>query len=312
MNPIYISIIIASRHRETILWETVQKAIEATAGNKVEIIVVNDGDSVFTIPEGLANKISCFNNPSKGVSAARNFGVKNSTGQLLFFIDDDMWVTKEAIEWIEKNILPAHNVLNVYNLNWHYPPSLDKKLLQTKVGRYLLNASYHTMWGRMKTTGKEPARGIFPFHMVMSGSLLLSKEIFIKAGGYNEGITFQSEDNELAKSLLAIDANIYCVFDVMLYHNQQDRLDVKGFLSRISQGYQTQFEAAQKGLLDKSFATGYEKTFLFEACRKTEPAWLFLLDKMPGGNMLGPVTTKLIGMLSGLQRYKAWKTVFKK
>ena len=42
-----ISIIIASRHRETILWETVDKAIKSTNSKAVEIIVINDGDKTI-------------------------------------------------------------------------------------------------------------------------------------------------------------------------------------------------------------------------------------------------------------------------
>lgn len=123
MHKIDISIIIATRNRETILWQTVEKAVTAIAGLPAEIIVVNDGDQPLQMPLAFHDKITCFNNPVRGVSSARNYGVTKSSGNVLFFVDDDMWLNKESIQWIIRKMQDDNNKTTVYNLNWEYPAS---------------------------------------------------------------------------------------------------------------------------------------------------------------------------------------------
>ena len=86
MPEIEISIIIATRNSEQILWETVEKACIAIENKNAEIIVVNDGDSPLNVPDSLVYKIYCFNNPKKGVSSARNFGAIKAKGNIFFLL----------------------------------------------------------------------------------------------------------------------------------------------------------------------------------------------------------------------------------
>ena len=50
-EKIEISIIIATRNRETILWETVRKALNTIENKNAELIIINDGDRSLIIPE---------------------------------------------------------------------------------------------------------------------------------------------------------------------------------------------------------------------------------------------------------------------
>lgn len=68
-----------------------------------EIIVVIDGSTDQTLPNLIQNQTQ-FNNlkiikqPNKGRSAARNRGVKESSGNLLLFFDDDMEPHPDSIQ----------------------------------------------------------------------------------------------------------------------------------------------------------------------------------------------------------------------
>lgn len=303
-----ISIIIATRNREAILWETVDKAIEAIDGKNAEIIIVNDGEQALVPALGMANKISCLKNPSRGVSAARNFGAANANGSILFFIDDDMWINATAIEWIAQFMLQEKNTKAVYNLNWQYPDKLNNALSNTKIGRFLLSAAYHRMWGRMKQNGTEPQHGLYACDSIASCSLLMHKSLFNNIGGYRQEFIFQGEDIELSKRIQSMNIPIYACFDVLLYHNHQDRMEIHGFLKRVEQGYQSEFKARAAGYLpriDGEF-TGIKKA-AFKIISLTEPVWIFTYKILPNLTLFDKINTRMVGLLSGLQKFKQWK-----
>lgn len=305
----FISVIIPTRHREAILFKTLENGLQAIEGKNAELIVVNDGDTDIDIPARFKGNISLYNNPSKGVSSARNFGASVARGNILFIIDDDMWINKEAIDWIfhfissEKNSGKA-----VYNLNWQYPSSLNAELQKSKIGKFLISANYHCMWGRMKQSGNQPQSGLYQCNAIASCSLLMEKNLFNAIGKYNEKFIFQGEDIELSNRLNVLQVPIYAVFDVLLFHNHQDRLEINGFLQRIKKGYQSEFEAKAKGLLpanDNEFNGNKRK--LYELVRMTEPFWMFVYKALPNVNMLNKINRRLIGLLAGLEKFKQWK-----
>lgn len=308
MSDALITIIIATRNREAILWETVRKALMATDGKNAEIIVVNDGDAALVPASDITNKIRCLNNPSKGVSAARNFGAANASGSILFFVDDDMWINASSVEWIEEFMNKEENIHAVYNLNWQYPSELNAALKNTKIGRFLLSAAYHRMWGRMKQTGAEPSKGLYQYNSIASCSLLMHRSLFDRIGGYRQEFIFQGEDIELSNRIQSLDIPIYAVFDVLLYHNHQDRMEIKGFLKRVESGYQSEFKAKAAGYLpriDQEF-TGTKKA-AFEIISITEPLWIFTYHILPNHSLFNKVNTRMVGLLSGLQKFKQWK-----
>ena len=310
MSTTDISIIIATRHRETILWETVDKACAAIKNN-AEIIVVNDGDTRLVVPASFAGKIQCFDNPKKGVSSARNLAALKARGEILFFIDDDMWIDTEIMDWINLHVVNNAAVQAVYNINWQYPPVLNEQLAATKVGLYILHSKYNTMWGRMHENGEQPANGLYKYHIAASGSLVMSKQIFEMAGGYDESMIFQGEDIDLSSKLHALAIPVYVVFDITLFHNQQDRLEINAYLKRNTDGFESEFNAVNAGIIEPLTETNYSGSakLIFEFFRCTEKAWIFLLNILPNKKIITGFNNKLIGILSGLQRYKQWKKI---
>ena len=259
----------------------------------------------------MQSKIFCINNSKNGVSSARNLGAENAKGSILFFIDDDMWINTEIIDWINENLIQKKTRDAVYNINWEYPPSLEDKLKNNKIGRYILSFQYNTMWGRMKAEGEPPAKGLYTFNAIASCSLVLAKDVFNKIGGYNEAISFQGEDVDLANRINQLSIPIYCVFDTILFHNHTDRLHLNGFLDRIGSGYHSQFLAESKGLIPKSLHKYHgPHSYLFDTALSTEKMWYRLHNFIPDSNFFEPITNRLLGFLSGLEKYKQWKKVF--
>lgn len=311
MTNVDISVVIATRNRETILWETVGKACVAIKSRNAEIIIVNDGDAPLTVPELLKDKVRYFDNPGKGVSAARNFGASNAKGAILFFVDDDMWLNSECIYWINKNVDEKGNTEAVYFINWVYPDYLNRKLKKSKLGRYILAGNYNTLWGRIEQKTAVPAAGLFKFDKIGSCSLVMTKAIFNNIGGYDDSIIFAGEDEDLENKINRLGIPIYIVFDVTLQHNHQDRLDLKIFIKRIYDGYASEFKAIKAGIITPRGSVNYggAKKMIFDFFRITEKGWIILHKILPNANFVQPVQNKLIGILGGLQKYKQWRKV---
>ena len=67
-----------------------------------EIIVINDGstDNSLKIIEGIAsdtNNIRIISQPNKGLSEARNTGLKNARGEYVWFVDSDDWIEENCL-----------------------------------------------------------------------------------------------------------------------------------------------------------------------------------------------------------------------
>ena len=70
--------------------------------NNLEIILVNDGsiDKSGNICDNYSkkdNRIKVFHNKNKGLSYSRNFGVKNSNGKYVMFVDSDDFISDSNI-----------------------------------------------------------------------------------------------------------------------------------------------------------------------------------------------------------------------
>ncbi len=97
-----VSVIIATYNRVSLLNNAIVSVINQTYSN-LEIIVVDDGstDGTGDFVEQFGSKIQYFFKNNGGVSSARNYGIKKSSGELIAFLDsDDEWLPEK----IEKQI----------------------------------------------------------------------------------------------------------------------------------------------------------------------------------------------------------------
>ena len=107
MIPIF-SIIIPCYNQGQFLKEAVNSVINQRFLH-LEIIIVNDGstDETEIIGKSLVDsdkRIQIINQNNKGLSAARNIGIKHARGVYLHFLDADDWVLNGCYELVEKEI----------------------------------------------------------------------------------------------------------------------------------------------------------------------------------------------------------------
>lgn len=79
----------------------------------LEIIVVNDGstDNSLSVCEEYAAKdsrIKLITQENRGLSGARNMGLRHYTGEYVTFVDSDDWIHRDMVEYLY-NVLVRHN-----------------------------------------------------------------------------------------------------------------------------------------------------------------------------------------------------------
>jgi len=146
---------------------------------ELEIIVVNDGssDSTKEYLETLSTKIKVINNlQNLGISGARNVGIKNSTNNILIFLDDDCVPTKD---WLQNLLKPFKNK----EVGFCFAPT------------FFVNKNYK---------GYFPERCVNVLNWPGAGNFACRKDILDKFGGFNASFDlFHNEDTELAVRLVA-------------------------------------------------------------------------------------------------------------
>lgn len=111
-----ISIIVPVYNVEKYI-ETCINSIKNQTYPNIEIILVNDGskDSSGKICDEHANqdsRIKVIHTKNGGLSAARNQGIRNSTGDYLMFVDGDDFVTNNSVEDIV-NIISKRKTVDI-------------------------------------------------------------------------------------------------------------------------------------------------------------------------------------------------------
>lgn len=104
-EPPLVSVVIPSRERPRVVQDAVRSAL-AQRGVRVEVCVVDDGsDPPLQLPPDLASdgRVSVVRHRSaRGPAAARNAGLRETTGALVAFLDDDdVWLAGKLARQVE-------------------------------------------------------------------------------------------------------------------------------------------------------------------------------------------------------------------
>ena len=102
-----LSIIVPVYNVEKYLEKCMDSIINQKTNFSYEVICVNDGstDSSLEILNKYANKykqVKIISEKNQGLSAARNTGIKNSSGKYLMFIDSDDYIAETCVEKLMK------------------------------------------------------------------------------------------------------------------------------------------------------------------------------------------------------------------
>lgn len=106
MRAVSVSVIIPTCNRVELLVEALQSLVKLEyPRKKLEIIVIDDGSTDETRKEvkklikGFPFKLKYFYQEKKGISEAKNLGIRNSKGEIIVTTDDDCLFEKD---WLKK------------------------------------------------------------------------------------------------------------------------------------------------------------------------------------------------------------------
>lgn len=102
VNP-RVSVIIPTYNRGWIIKEAIDSVL-AQDYNEFELIVVDDGstDDTSEVLDSYKDAVKVFSQRNKGVSAARNRGIAETSGEFIAFLDsDDLWLPQKLSTQID-------------------------------------------------------------------------------------------------------------------------------------------------------------------------------------------------------------------
>lgn len=159
-----VSVIVTTKDEENVIRTLIQSVKQQTYKN-IEIILVDNNSKDNTLD--IVNKFKKVKIYQYGPerSAQRNFGVKRSKGEYLFFLDADMELTPKVVE----------DCLNKTKLE-----NLDSVVVPEE-------SIASNFWGKVKAFERSfyNEKG----DPITDAARFFSKQVFMKVGGYDEAIT---------------------------------------------------------------------------------------------------------------------------
>lgn len=149
-----VSVIVTVYNTEQYIEECIVSLINQTYKN-IEIILI-DGGSTDKTPEICRKYESKYKNirliqkENEGVSAARNRGIEETTGDYVFFVDGDDWIDKDTIELLV--CLEEENNADIaFVIKEGHTDSTGKVLIGDgkKMLLHILNVSAVETWGKL-------------------------------------------------------------------------------------------------------------------------------------------------------------------
>ncbi len=203
MNRSSISVVIPTRNGARTLSACLE-SLRAASFPPAEIIVVDDASSDGT--GDIARRFACRvirAGENIGAACAKNRGAREATGDILFFTDDDVIVSRDALARLAENFDDAR-VAGVVGL-------LDRKIPFDDFA-----SNFKNLWMRFTYERMSRERiGLF-----YTSVAAIRREIFLQLGGFDENYRGASiaEDTEFGQRAWAVGHNLVLDPRVVVTH----------------------------------------------------------------------------------------------
>lgn len=138
-----VSIVIPVYNAEKTIKECINSILNQTYKN-IEIICINDGSTDNSMEllnkySQLDSRIKVIDKENRGVSSARNLGIKNANGEYISFVDSDDWLEANMIEKLinvikNKNVdvVRCNNYIDQDKKNISFDKEINNKTIENK------------------------------------------------------------------------------------------------------------------------------------------------------------------------------------
>lgn len=226
---IKISVVICTYNRDKFIRTALQKLTEQSLpAEEYEVIVVDNRstDNTATICQEFVSTHASFNfryvfEPNKGLSFARNRGWEEAKSSIITYIDDD---AEASFDFLKSIVLFLQQHKEAIGIGGKvipiYPgtsePEWMNPYLNGFVGRMDFGEAPKIFEGKMK----------YPAGCNMT----YRKEILQQAGGFNNELTFRSDDKYIYHQVSKLSNQVYYLPAATVYHNiDQERLQFSNF-----------------------------------------------------------------------------------
>jgi len=175
VQPVKVSVVIPTYHEGQYIGSLLSKL--SKAGSGLETIIVDGGstDETVKVAEHFANKVYVIN--QRGIAKARNYGVQESKGEIIIFLDADITPSPDFLEKTLRTFKDRRIVGATCNIMPMYP----------RISELVFFKFYNRLL-QLLSSFKPHSRGEF---------LAVRKEAFMKVGGFDEELPC-IEDHDFA------------------------------------------------------------------------------------------------------------------
>ncbi len=194
-----ISVVIIARNEGKNINKAIQLIYEQNYPKKeIEIIVVSDGSIDNTVKMALQKSVKVIVlKKSFGISVARNIGVLEAIGEIIFFIDAHIFINKNAFKVLNKCFNQCSNIYGICG-KYHTP---------FKGLNSIRNIRYKALSGKDKTSR---VINLDNFATFSSGIGAFRRSVFNKVGFFKENFRgFAGEDIFFELQILNKDMLLY-------------------------------------------------------------------------------------------------------
>jgi glucosyl-dolichyl phosphate glucuronosyltransferase len=224
-----ISVVICTYNRDKFIGEALNCLSKQTLHREqFEIIIVDNRSTDNTaaivkkfISDHPELQMRYIMEPNKGLSFARNRGILEARASIITYIDDDAEVTTGFLESIV-NFMKANNT--IVGVGGKVIPKYSESKEPEWMSKYL-----NGFVGRMDF-GDNPKQFDRSMKYPTGCNMTYTKDILQKAGGFNNELTFRSDDKYIFYKVTALTDKVYYLPGATLYHNiDNDRLSFPNF-----------------------------------------------------------------------------------
>ena len=208
MNEIKLSFIIPAYNEENNIGETLLRIQRFSSIFQIEIIVINNGSSDRTAILAQEHGAIVLNKPSGTISSLRNFGAMHSSGNILVFLDADVWLSEQWGDYILDMVAQILNTKVITGSHCSVPKMND-----------FLSKHWFSNLSKEKRTAH-----------LGSGHMIISKNFFNEINGFDDSL-LTGEDYDICQRAVKKDGHIYNNNRLKAYHMDYPR-NIFGFIKR--------------------------------------------------------------------------------